>query len=79
MGIHLRGTDNDTKRVSLERIATEALKNFNNNTQFLIASYEKILLNRMITLLGGRRVIYYDCYRSKNGLPSHIRRCPSFA
>ncbi len=36
------------------------------STQFFIATDEQKLLDRMLELLQGRVVFYYDCYRSEN-------------
>ncbi len=82
IGIHLRGTDKVTenKLVTPETIIEEALKYADEETQFLIASDEQKLLNKMIELLNGKKVIYYECYRSQDGSPLHIHRGkPSYA
>ncbi len=81
IGIHIRGTDKirEEKPVEPEQMVLEALKYADNNTQFLIASDEQKLLNRIIELLPKNKSIYYDCYRSDDGKPLHIHRKPSFA
>jgi hypothetical protein len=75
IAIHLRGTDKVTeeKLISPHTIVTEALKYADDNTQFFLATDEKRLLDEMRTLLNGRTVINYDCYRSENGKPLHTR------
>ncbi len=82
IGIHLRGTDKKTeeKLVSPETMINTALKYADSNTQFLIASDDQRLLDKMIQLLPKHKVIYYDCYRSENDKPLHEPyRKPSFA
>lgn len=79
IGIHIRGTDKflEEKIVKPEEMVKEALKYTDQETQFLIASDEKKLFDQIIGLLPNRKVIYYDCYRSENGKPLHIRSKPS--
>jgi hypothetical protein len=83
IGIHMRGTDKciEDKPVSSKEVMAEALKYADENTQFFIATDEKKLLNEMLELLKTRKVIYYDCYRSEDGKPLHLKRSPkpSFA
>lgn len=81
IGIHLRGTDKniEEKTVPPEVIVAEALKYANEDTQFFLATDEKRLLDAMIRLLNGRKVISYDCYRSETGAPLHVHKRPSFA
>jgi tetratricopeptide (TPR) repeat protein len=76
IAIHLRGTDKHTEErpVPPLTIITEALKYADHNTQFFLATDEQRLLDEMRTLLNGRKVISYDCYRSENGSPLHTRR-----
>lgn len=76
VGIHLRGTDKgvEEKLVTPEKIIEKALACADSDAQFFIATDEQRLLERMIQLLKGRTVIYYDCYRSDNGRPVHQRR-----
>ena len=49
----------------------EALKYADKDTQFLIATDEKKIFDELIALLADRKVIYYECARSKNGQPLH--------
>ena len=84
IAIHLRGTDKhkEEKPVSPERIIAEALKYADEDTQFFLATDEQKLLDAMIVLLKGRTIIYYDCYRSQDSKPLHVRSRaskPSFA
>ncbi len=82
IGIHLRGTDKFTevKQVAIERIVEAARAQADENTQFFVASDEQRLLDQAIELLRGYKVIFYDCYRSNNDKPLHIKRIkPSFA
>ncbi len=81
IGIHIRGTDkfSEEKLIKPEQMVAEALKYADNNTQFLVASDEQKLLDRIIELLPQNKSIYYDCYRSDDGTPIHIHRKPSFA
>jgi hypothetical protein len=82
IGIHIRGTDKKIENtpVAPERAVSEALRHSDENTQFFIATDEKKLLDRMLELLKGRKVVYYDCYRSTDGKPLHIsRHKPSFS
>jgi hypothetical protein len=76
IAIHLRGTDKHTEErpVAPHAIVAEALKYADNDTQFFLATDEQRLLDEMRTLLNGRTVISYDCYRSENGSPLHTRR-----
>jgi hypothetical protein len=76
IGIHLRGTDkgSEEKLVSAQKIAEIALKYADMNTQFLIATDEQRLLDQLVRLLGNYTVIYYDCYRSMNGVALHMRK-----
>lgn len=74
IGIHLRGTNKYTegvKQVSPEQIVTKALEYYSEGMQFLIASDEQALFDRMknILELQNKKVIYYDCYRSANHQP----------
>ncbi len=68
IAIHLRGTDKgrEERLIPPEKIIPVALKYARPDTQFLLASDEERLMKRMIQLLHGRKVIYYDCYRSPN-------------
>jgi hypothetical protein len=81
IGIHIRGTDKvlEEKIVSPERMILEALKYADSETQFLIATDEKQILDKMINLLKDYNVVYYDCYRSENNHPLHVRGKPSYA
>lgn len=74
IGIHIRGTDasDDHRLVDPKKIAQAALKYADKNTQFFIATDEQKLLNQLITLLKGYPVIYYNCYRSEDGLALHV-------
>lgn len=80
IGIHIRGTDKykEEKPVSPATAVQAALKYAHEDSQFFIATDEQRILNELLTLLKDRRVVYYDCYRSQNGAPLHIRR-PSYA
>jgi tetratricopeptide (TPR) repeat protein len=76
IGIHIRGTDKikEEKPVEPLRLVAEALKYADANTQFFVASDEKKLFDEIVTLLHGRTVIAYDCYRSENeNQPLHVR------
>ncbi len=75
VGIHLRGTDKhiEAKLVSPEEIISVALEAADEDAQFLIASDEKRLFEKMKKLLGNRTVIFYDCYRSESGKPLHLQ------
>lgn len=82
IAIHIRGTDkfHEEKPVSPRAIVNEALKHANEHTQFFIATDEQRILNELLALLAGKKVIYYDCYRSPNNKPLHVKdRRPSFA
>lgn len=81
IGIHIRGTDKFTeeKPIDPERMATEALKYADKDTQFLIASDERKIIDDLTNFLGEERVIYYDCMRSLNNKPLHYRSYPCFA
>jgi hypothetical protein len=72
IGIHLRGTDKYTEEnpVSIEVIARAA--NQYPDYQFLIATDEQKLLDQARALIKGR-IVAYDCYRSPNEKPLHIR------
>jgi hypothetical protein len=76
IAIHIRGTDKciEEKPVSPKIAVNEALKHADEHTQFFIASDEQRLFDEMIDLLKERKVVYYDCYRSDNGKPLHVRR-----
>jgi hypothetical protein len=80
IGIHLRGTDKGGEEalVDAEQIVKIALEYANPSTQFLIASDEYRLIQKMTALLPGRTVIHYNCYRSSNDQPIH-RKPPSKA
>lgn len=80
IGIHIRGTDkfSEEKLVTPEAIVEEALKYAYQDSQFLVASDEKQLFDRVRKLLPSRKIISYDCYRSEDGAPLHIRSKPSF-
>lgn len=73
IGIHIRGTDKSSEvpLVSPDYVIEAALVSADKNAQFLIATDEEKILNRMIELLKGHKVIFYDCYRSINGQPLH--------
>jgi len=73
IGIHLRGTDKWSEAIPIrpEQIIETALGFADANTQFLIATDEKSLLHKAISILSERKVIYYDCYRSLNNNPLH--------
>jgi hypothetical protein len=75
IGIHLRGTDKITeeKLVTPEKIVAIALAQADPDTQFLISSDEQRLLEIMTSLLKGYDVIYYNCQRSTNGKPLHLK------
>jgi len=82
IGIHLRGTDKGSEEglINPEKIVAVALRYADKDTQFLIASDEQRSMTKMIFLLQGHSVIYYNCYRSDNGKPIHLRyKKPSFA
>ena len=82
IGIHLRGTDKkiEKKPVSPEKIIKAALACADADAQFLLASDEQRLLDQMIALLPGRKVIFYDCYRSDSSKPLHKKpKKPSHA
>jgi len=82
IGIHLRGTDKATEEglVAPEAMINTALKYADNDTQFLLASDDQRLLDKMVALLPNHRVIFYDCFRSTNGQSLHEPyRKPSFA
>jgi len=74
IGIHLRGTDKkiEEEPVSPEQITAAALTYADSDTQFLLATDEQQLLDRMIALLPGRKIFFYNCYRSDDGTPLHI-------
>ncbi len=76
VGIHLRGTDKwrEAKLVSPEKIISIALQYADKDTQFLLASDEQVLMNRMINLLKGHKVIYYNCYRSNSSNPLWVKQ-----
>jgi hypothetical protein len=80
IGIHLRGTDKwgEERLVSPEEMVKIALEYADDTTQFLIASDEHRLINRMIELLQGHTVIHYQCHRSSDDRPLH-RKPPSKA
>lgn len=73
IGIHLRGTNKhvETPIMSPEQMIAEALKHDTGDVQYLIASDEQRLFDKMKYLLEsqGKIVIYYDCYRSENQQP----------
>jgi len=73
IGIHLRGTDKHIEAIPIcpEKMIEIALGFADEATQFLIATDEQSLLFKAISLLRGRKVIYYDCYRSPNNSPLH--------
>lgn len=73
IGIHIRGTDKgvEEKLVDPEWIINKGLKYVDSSTQFLIASDEQQLIDKMIYLLRDHKVVYYECYRSKNGKSLH--------
>lgn len=75
VAIHIRGTDKGIEEplVTAEKIVTAALEYADDDAQFFIASDEKNLLNKLIKLLHGRTIVYYDCYRSDTNKPLHIR------
>lgn len=74
IGIHIRGTDKkiEEKIVEPKEMIKEAIKHADKNTQFLISTDEQKILDEMIKLLKGRKVIYYKCNRSLDGEPLHI-------
>ncbi|MDR3550283.1 MAG: hypothetical protein P4L31_02635, partial [Candidatus Babeliales bacterium] len=76
IGIHLRGTDKEKEEdlVNPKKIVKAALAIADSDTQFLIASDEQRLFDKMLDLLKGRKIIYYDCFRSDNGNPLHFRK-----
>lgn len=74
IGIHLRGTDRGTykkNRGLLNEIAKKALQIADPDTQFLVASDEQYLLEKVTELLDPYPVIFYPCYRSLNGKGLH--------
>jgi len=73
IGIHLRGTDKGYEEplVDPQEIVRKALALADSDTQFLIASDDQMLFNKMLFLLQGHKVIFYKCYRSINGHPVH--------
>lgn len=80
IGIHVRGTDKwmEERLVGAEQMVQAALEYADENTQFLIASDEYRLINRMTELLQPHTVIHYNCYRSNTDKPIH-RKPPSKA
>ncbi len=74
IGIHIRGTDKFTevKPVEMDTFVQTAhtLAQQYPKCQFFIATDEAPILEEAKKKLKGR-VIYYDCYRSKNGQPLH--------
>lgn len=76
IGIHFRGTDQVSKQRDyplVEQAIEKALAFADKDTQFLIATDEQALLDSIIRLLHGYKVIYYDCYRSKDRKPLHYQ------
>ncbi len=75
IAIHIRGTDKGIEEplITAEQIACVALEQADNDVQFFIASDEQQLLDKLIELLRGRTIVYYDCYRSDNNKPLHTR------
>jgi len=75
IGIHLRGTDKYREAgspPSPEKIAQVALQHADYDTQFLIAGDEKALFDALRNALQGRKVIFYDCYRSPDKKSLHL-------
>jgi len=72
--MHIRGTDKRIKeRPVPPRVAVEeALKYADESTQFFIATDEKKIFNDLMSLLSGRKVVYYECGRSEDGNPLYI-------
>lgn len=77
IGIHIRGTDKarEVEAVPVEKFAEIAKKY--PGYQFLVATDDQKLLNDLKLLIKGT-VINYDCFRSEDGSPIHIKK-PSFA
>lgn len=81
IGIHIRGTDKliEEKPVPTEKVVFEAMKYADEHTQFFIATDEQKIFDHMLNLLNKEKVVFYDCYRSKDGRPLHTRNKPSRA
>lgn len=83
VAIHIRGTDKYTEDAPIAPADAiiEALKYADDNTCFFIATDEQRILNEILLLLNGKQVFYYDCYRSQDGKPLHMKGGPkpSFA
>lgn len=73
IAIHVRGTDKirEVNSINPDNAVAEALKHAGPDTQFFIASDEKRIFDQLQKKLRGRKVIYYDCYRSVDGKPLH--------
>ncbi len=74
IAIHIRGTDKikEEKPVNPKSLIKEALKHAHEKTQFYIATDEQTIMDQALSLLKGRKVIYWDCFRSLDGSPLHI-------
>lgn len=53
-------------------IIKEALKHAGPDTQFYIATDEQKIMDQVLSLLNGKKIISWDCYRSLDGSPLHI-------
>ena len=79
IGIHIRGTDKykEEKPVPISDVVAEALKYADRETQFFVATDEQRILDTVLMLLKGKKVLHYSCYRSEDGRPLHYKVKPS--